>query len=146
MFEGEEGRRNKIKLGVAGVVFVAAAVVAWISLSGKTVADIAAERAFMCTQCNHVFEHEIQMGEKNPIECPECGAMAAYPAEACYWTKGPDGDWKAKLEPTFVVVKKRIDPKTEEKTYCPDCGHEVVGHNKRPPQELMDAAQAESGM
>jgi DNA-directed RNA polymerase subunit RPC12/RpoP len=146
MFDGEDGGRKKIKLIVAGVVFLAAAVIAGISMSGETIADIAAQRAFMCTQCGHVYEHVLQMGERDPLECPVCEAMAAYPAEACYWTRGPDGNWKANVRPTFVVLNTRIDPKSEKKTICPDCGREVVGHNPRPPQELMDAARAEAGL
>jgi len=137
--------RQKIKLIAAGVIFVVAGGVTWYSLGGKSIEEISAERAYMCSECGYVHEHILQMGERYPVECPGCDRQTFYPAEACYWTKGPDGQWNAKLEPTFVVCKNRIDPKTEEPTFCPDCGREVVGHNPPPPEDLMNAARAEAG-
>lgn len=138
-------RRQQIKLIVAVVVFIAAGAVAWITMGGETVEDIAADRAFICGECGAVFEHTLQIGEYTPLECDKCGKKAAYPAETCYWTKGPNDEWKAKLEPTFVLLKKRVDPESDEKTFCPDCGREVVGHNPPPPEELMEAARNEAG-
>ena len=81
------------------------------------------------------------MGDKPPVKCKKCGKMAAYQAETCYWIKDASGEWKAKKKPTYVLWKKRVNPETEEKTFCPDCGREVVGHNPPPPEELMEAAE-----
>lgn len=117
-------------------------MLAWRQFGGESKYHIAADRAFMCAECGHVFEHTIQMGEKEPLECPACGKLAAYIPEKCYWTKDENGKWKAKLEPTFVILNKRMG--IDKKTYCPDCGREVVGHNPMPPKELMDAARAEA--
>lgn len=140
-----EDPRRKIKLIVSILIFAAAGGVAWYSLGGESPGDLVAERAFICADCKHVFEHTLKIGEYTPLKCEKCGKEAAYPAEACYWTKGADGEWKAKLEPTFVLCKKRVNPETDEKTYCPDCGHEVVGHNPPPPPALMEAARKEAG-
>ncbi len=65
-------------------------------------------------------------------------AYTGYQAELCYWAKDANGEWIAKLEPTPVLLKSIFEPGAE--TVCPDCGHEVVGHNPPPPQELMQAA------
>jgi len=140
--EGKRGRQ-KILLIVAVVLLLGAAGFTWYTYGGKSATRLSAERVFKCVEegCGHEFEHTIQLGEKEPLTCPKCGKISGWRAEACYWAKDAEGNWKAKLTPTFVVVKKRIDPSTTEKTYCPDCGHEVVGHNPRPPKELMDAAE-----
>ncbi len=129
----------------AAVLIVVAVLLAWMRLGGASPAAVAANRAHKCVECGYEFDHTIKMGDKEPYECPECGKMAAHRAEACYWTKDANGEWAAKLEPTFVVVKRRVDPTSSEKTYCPDCNREVKGHNPRPPQELMDAARAAAG-
>ena len=48
--------------------------------------------------------------------------------------------WKAKLEPTYVLLNKYIGKPGP--TICPDCGREVKGHNPLPPPELMEEARA----
>jgi DNA-directed RNA polymerase subunit RPC12/RpoP len=140
VFEEEKRGRQKILLAVATVLLVAAAGFGWYQFGGKSAARLSAERVFKCTECGHDFEHTLQIGDMEPLECPKCDQRAGWKAEACYWTKDAEGNWKAKLTPTFVVVQKRVDPSATDKTYCPDCGHEVVPHNPRPPKELMDAA------
>jgi hypothetical protein len=133
--------RERIKLIAAVVIFVAAGVMAWYSLAGPLAEDATAIRGFLCNECQHAFDYKLKEGDRDPLRCPKCKAMAGYLAERCYWTKGPDGEWKAKLRPTYVILKTRINPDSDERTYCPDCGREVVGHNPMPPDELM--AQAE---
>lgn len=137
--------KDRIKLIVAVVIFVAAAGVAWFTLGrGDSYAD-ANVRGYMCNECKQPGDHTAEEGDIEPLKCPSCGAMAFYQAEACYWTKGPDGQLKAKLKPTYVILLQRLDPNSEEKTICPDCGEEVVGHNPMPPENLMEAARAEAG-
>lgn len=139
------GRGQKIKLGVAIGVLVLAGVWAWAQLGGKSPADIAANRAFIDAETGQAFEYTIKRGDKEPVMSPYTHRRTGYAAEKCYWTKDENGNWAAKLKPTFVLLKTKLDPNTTEKTYCPDCGHEVVGHNPLPPKELMDAARARAG-
>jgi hypothetical protein len=96
------------------------------------------QHALKCAECGHVVEYVPAVGDNFPMTCKECGKQTAWIAEACFWTK----DGKAKRDPTWVLVKKQMG--LEGRTYCPDCGKEVVGHNPRPPKELMAAAQAGS--
>lgn len=133
--------RDKIKLIAAIVIFVAALGLGWYSMGGKTAAQDASVRNFKCAKCDKPFSHTLQMGEIEPIKCPECGEQGGYTAELCYWVKLGDDEWGAKSDPTYVIMKNKIDPETEEATYCPDCGREVVGHNPLPPPDLMEAAQ-----
>lgn len=140
----EAPKSQVLKLTVAILVLVIAGAVAWWRLGGASAERVSAQRAFVDIETNKPFEHQISMGEIEPIESPFTKRLTGYRAEACYWTKDPNGEWKAKLEPTFVVLKTKIDPSSEEETFCPDCGHKVVGHNPMPPDELMQAAQTEA--
>lgn len=145
-FAGDQAAPKQTgKLILAIVILIAAGGVAWWQLGGESVADIAANRAYMCVDTNKVFEHEIQMGEAEPIESPFTGKLTAYRAEACYWTKGADGEWKAKTDPTFVVLQSKITGNEDDETVCPDCGRKVVGHNPMPPMDMIGAAEAEAG-
>jgi hypothetical protein len=98
---------------------------------------------FICSETGQVWEYTLQAGDTEPVYSPFSKKNTGYQAEACYWFKDSDGSWKAKSKPTWVLVKKRVDETTTEKTYCPDCEREVVGHNPRPPEDLMKAAEAE---
>lgn len=135
-----------MKLSVAAVVLIAAMVIGYIQVGGPDDADIAAERAYIDIDTGNVFSHVLRTGDMEPIKSPS-GKMSGYRAEACYWGKGADGKWFIKDKPTYVVLKNRIDPESTEPTFCPDCGRRVVGHNPKPNQSQVDAANAsgESG-
>ncbi len=137
------GLRQKILLAVSAALLICAGVLAWRQLSGGTDYHHAAERPFKCTACGEAFEYVIKYGDIEPFECPECGKNAGHAAEACYWTKGADGEWEAKLDPTYVLLNEVLG--IDEVTYCPDCGREVTGHNPQPPEELMAKARAKAG-
>lgn len=132
---------RKIKLAVAGVLGLAAGIVAWQNLGRKSDAEIASSRrVFICEKCGKWFPHDLVAGETIPIPCEECGAAgSAYQAEKCFYTSDGQGGWKAKVKPTYVLVKDR------QRVKCPDCGHDVEPHNPPPPPELMEQARAEAG-
>ena len=116
----------------------------WYMLSGRTAAEEAAVRVYMCSETMKEFEHKIVEGEDEPVYSPFSKKNTGYRAEACYWTKGPDGKFAAKLKPTYVLLEQVLHPGSRKKTYCPDCGHEVTGHNKLPPDKLMQAAREQA--
>lgn len=127
------GRRARL---IALVVFIALAVsytAYWLSRPG--LAEQGNARNFLCVESNKPFEHVLEAGEIEPITSPFTGRKTGWMAEACYWTR----DGKAKKTPTLVVERRRMG--LEGETICPDCGRRVVGHNPRPPKELMDAAE-----
>lgn len=142
--------RQLIKLGIAVVVFIAAGVFAWSQLGGENPTQWSVERVYICAETRKPFEHSLKIGDKEPIYSPHSKTNSGYKAELCYWDKDENGDWKAKLEPTFVFPEWVLDPNVEDegyekKTRCPDCGHWVKPHNPLPPPELMAAAEAEAG-
>lgn len=137
--------KDRIKIIVAVAIFIAAAGFAWYQFGGESDYDRSVIRGYLCNECQTPFDHTPKEGDIEPLKCPNCKAMAGYQAELCYWTKGPDGQWKAKLKPTYVILKQRIDHTSREQTFCPDCGHEVVGHNPKPSDDEMAAAEAEAG-
>lgn len=141
--EPSSGRQRKLII-VSAVLFVLAGGVAWYMLSGKTAADVAAVRVYVCSETGRTFEHKIREGEEEPIESPYTNKATGYIPETCYWTKAEDGKWKAKLTPTYVLLKRKLNPDSREKTYCPDCGREVIGHNPMPRASLMKAAEEEA--
>jgi hypothetical protein len=137
------GRKKALTI-TASVLFVTAIGVAWYMLGGTSPAEQASVRVFVCSETGKSFEHKIVEDEDEPVKSPHTGRNTGYSAEACFWTKGDDGKWKAKLTPTWVVLKKRMNPESREKTFCPDCGKEVVGHNPPPSKIYWDAAVKEA--
>ena len=85
-------------------------------------------RVYICSATLKTFEHQLQPGEVEPIISPYTGKNTGYLAEMCYWTK----NGKRKKTPTYVLLNEHLGRK--EKTYCPECGREVVGHNPPPPE------------
>lgn len=127
-------------------MLAAAGIVAWMWSGEAHEAVVRANKpVFVCSETGKPFNHELAVGEDEPVKSPHSGKNTGWRAELCYWAKDGQGGWKAKLEPTYVLVKKRMDPTTDEKTYCPDCGHEVWSRFSMPPSELMQAAREEAG-
>lgn len=141
--DGSRGQR--VKLAIAVAVLIGAGVWAWIQLGGDSAYQKAAIRNYYCVETQQPFDYKVKRGDRDPVLSPHSGQHTGYQAELCFWTKDESGNWKAKTDPTYVVLKRKVDPNNTEKDYCPDCGREVVGHNPRPPEELMAAARAESG-
>lgn len=140
MQSDDSGSRSKaIKLGAASVALIAALIIGYYQLGGPDAADQAAFRPYIDIETGEVFHYTIKEGDIEPIKSPS-GKMTGYRAESCYWGKDADGKWFIKDKPTYVVLKSRIDPTSTEETYCPDCGHRVVGHNKKPTQADIDRA------
>lgn len=141
--EPASGRQRYLIIASA-VLFVIAGGVAWYMLSGASPADVAAVRIYMCLETGKTFEHKIREGEEEPIESPYTKKPTGYIPEACYWTKGQDGNWKAKVTPTYVILETKLHPGSRKRTICPDCGKEVRGHNPVPSQVQMQAAKDEA--
>lgn len=142
MSEGS-GTRDKVLIGVAVVVFIVAGIFVWRNMRDSDAVRRSWERMYICAKTGKSFEHTIKAGELEPIYSPHSKANTGYQAELCYWTKDANNEWAAKLEPTVVLLNSTFEPGAE--TFCPDCGHKVVGHNPRPPKELMDAAKNAAG-
>lgn len=129
------GWRQRVLLAASVLILVIAGILVWRGLQTGPDYSLSTDRWYKCAECGREFVHTLQVGDLEPLKCPECGKNTAWAAEACYWTK----DGKAKIEPTRVIVKQRMGQ--EGKTYCPDCGREVKGHNPLPPNELMEEAR-----
>ncbi|MCK6457552.1 MAG: hypothetical protein L6Q92_13610 [Phycisphaerae bacterium] len=127
--------KQRIMLAGSLAALLIAGGLVWYSFGGETPLRQANERVFMCAETGKTFFHELESGEIEPIYSPHSKQNTGWIAEPCYWTN----DGRAKKEPTWVIERRRMG--LEGKTYCPDCGREVVGHNPRPPKELMDAAE-----
>ncbi len=139
----EGANRQRVLLGIAVVIFVLAGLWAWRNLGGDDIAGIAANRAFYCAETGKFYEYTIQMGDTSPYPSPHSGRNTGYRAEACYWAKDANGKWARKEKPTLVFVLKEMDETTDEKTFCPDCGREVVRHNPSPTDKDIAEANGE---
>ncbi len=137
MSDGQE-TRQKVLGGIAFVAILAAAVIFWKSVQDSDPVRRSKVRNYICAKTGKAFDHTVEIGEIVPVYSPHSGANTGYHAELCYWTRDGDGGWKAKLDPTPVLLNSIFEPDAD--TVCPDCGHEVVGHNPRPPKDMMDTA------
>lgn len=134
------------KAGMIALVILSLGVVTFVV--GRTVnryrssPDVQSRyRTLVDSETGEVFvDFKVPTGSTFPIKNPKSGKPTLYMGEPCYWTK----DGKAKLEPTWVLVKQSIG--LPGPTICPDCGRKVVPHNPTPPDELMiEAAQRAAG-
>jgi hypothetical protein len=131
-------RRYAGFLGLIGASILIVGIVVR-SLGADSVATSANTRVFVDVETGQHFSHTLKPGDIEPLESPFSKRCTAYAAEPCYWQKGPGGVWKAKKQPTWVVLKEKLGLSGD--TYCPDCGREVVGHNPPPPRDLVAEAQ-----
>ena len=98
------------------------------------------------TEPQQVDDWYIRCGQKTFLHLPAEYTAWQISANQARPAPGECGAaWEAKAEPDYVVLKTRVNPDSEEETFCPVCGHKVVGHNPRPPAELMAAAEAKAG-
>lgn len=142
-FADNESQKNKnVKMATSVILLLVAIFIGWRYFREDESVRHAADRGFMCSECGKAFDYVIKSGDMEPLSCPVCKKMTGYQAERCYWTKNAQGEWVAKAEPTYVLLKTRVNPDSEEKTFCPDCGREVVGHNPQPSAELMEKASS----
>jgi len=123
------------KLVTAVLIVAGLGAIVWSAKANFGESEIAARsrnRMYICSDTLKAFPHELQMGEKYPIESPFSGKATGYPAEPCYWTK----EGKPKDSPTWVLLNNLIGKSGP--TFCQDCGRLVVGHN--PPAHEGDKA------
>jgi len=135
----------KIKYALVALGVLASGYLIYsLVFSGYDPGEASRRRAMIDTKTEEVFtRYRLEEGQSPPYENPKTGERTLMPAEKCYWTKDENGQWAAKLEPTYVLLNAY---KGEEgSTICPDCGREVVGHNPTPPTELMAAAAKRAG-
>ena len=135
--------RQKVLLGVAVAAFVVAGVLVWINTRDPATVNRSINRPYICAKTGKAFEHKVEIGEVEPVYSPHSKANTGYHAELCFWTKDANGEWAAKVDPTAVLLNSIFEPGAQ--TFCPDCGREVVGHNPRPPREMMEAAKKAAG-
>jgi hypothetical protein len=90
--------------------------------SGTDVAAFANHRMFIDATTGQPFAHELQIGERFPIDAPS-GSKSGYPTELCYWT----ADGQVTKDPTYVLLNSYIGKR--EPTFCPVCKRLVVPHN-----------------
>jgi hypothetical protein len=116
-------------MGVAAVLVVVSLVFAVQTLRGFVISeatDESANRMFIDATTDKPFKVRLSVGDPMPVKAPS-GGYTGWPSESCYWTK----DGKTKKEPTYVLLNL-YKKKTNEPTFCPDCGRLVVGHNPYP--------------
>jgi hypothetical protein len=128
---------DKLKVGAAGVMLFAAAVVLYIQFftGPPSIAEETRGRSVIDAESREVIvKFPVPDDTRAPWVNPKTGKATLFPAEKCYWTK----DGKAKLTPTYVLLNQYIGK--DGQTTCPDCGRPVRIHNEMPPAELMEAA------
>jgi len=131
---------DKIKLAIGVLGFIAVGYLVYaLAFAPSGPGERSRTRVLIDIETGKLFEgYKIPEGESPPYENPETGERTLIQAEKCFWTKDDEGNWAAKLEPTYVLLNNyKGEPGP---TYCPDCGREVVGHNPAPPNDLMLAA------
>jgi hypothetical protein len=123
--------------GAAAAVILAVFVLK-NAIGGGPAVNLSRARVYVCSETGKSFEHEIKMGERNPIYSPHSGKNTGWPAESCYWTK----DGKIKQEPTYILLNEYA--KKPGPTFCPECGRLVMPLNPPPmPGSKPPPTQAE---
>lgn len=136
--ERAQEKRSQLKAVLAGAACIAAiAGVAFGFFRRDPMLVAANTRIVMCAETHRAFPHELVRGEEEPYYSPYSQKRTAWRTEQCFWTR----DGKVKKTPTYVILNSHMG--VNQKTFCPDCGREVVGHNPPPPPELMARAQDE---
>ena len=134
--------RNSLMLYGSAIAMAAATVVlAWQLFGGPpSAATLSRQRNLICSETGESFpKFTIPENPDTPLKNPKTGRMTLYPAEACYWNK----DGTARLSPTYVLLNSYVGKGGP--TICPDCGRIVVGHNPRPPGDLLLQAAEREG-
>ena len=119
----KSGKRVVIACSLACVVI---AIYSARSLFRGDTPDEAFYSTYVCSETGKAFKHKNVLGESFPIRSPYSGKETGYPAESCFWNV----DGTTKTEPTWVLLNQAIGK--PGRTFCPDCGRLVVGHNPRP--------------
>ncbi len=133
--------RRKVMLASGGLalclalaIFVVLRLTMWAE---ATASDASRSRVVVDAETGEVVQaFHIEDNSAYPWVNPKTGKKTLYPPEHCYWTK----DGNAKLEPTYVLLNEIAGK--PGKTFCPDCGREVVIHNPLPPSKLLQEAAA----
>ena len=134
-------RDNLMLIGAVVGLVAAASLLGWQLFGGPpSPAASSRVRPMICSETGDAFPRfSIPEKPETPMKHPRTGRATLYPAEACYWNT----DGTAKLTPTYVLLNSYIGK--EGPTKCPDCGRTVVGHNPKPPTELMLQAAEREG-
>lgn len=128
--------RRKLLLSGAAVI-VSVGLLAYVVIratlfSAPDPGDVSRYRTVLDAETGElVRDFYVKDGTLYPWVNPKTGKATLFPPELCFWTK----DGKAKTEPTYVLLNELAGK--PGKTICPDCGREVVGHNPKPPMDLM---------
>lgn len=93
------------------------------------------ERLYLCSETHKTFNYTKKIGEEVPVYSPFSKERTGYPCEPCYFTK-KEGVFRD--QPYYVTLNKYFDKPGP--TICPDCGHEVFGHNPDPRPVHANAA------
>ncbi len=130
--------REQIKLGLAVLgILIAAIVLVW-HLTGRTDAgDDTKMATVMDSESGEVMRITLQPGSSPPFVNSKTTRATLYRPELCYWTR----DGKVKSTPTYVILNSHLGKPGE--TLCPDCGRPVKKYNPMPPWELIEAAKKE---
>lgn len=92
------------------------------------------ERLYLCSETHKTFSYKKNVGEDIPVTSPFSKKRTGYPCEPCYRTKKEN---VFRDQPYYVTLNKYFDKPGP--TICPDCGHEVQGHNPDPRPVHLDA-------
>lgn len=94
--------------------------------SQRVAAEKEMGREMYIDETGRTFERRLgRVGDAAKVKSP--WGTRAFPAERCYWTR----EGGVKSEATVVMLKSYVEG-PGARTYCPDCGREVVAGNPVP--------------